>query len=370
MRVGPESAGANPGPASYRRGGPLAVTDANVMLGTHPAGVLPAGVRPAAPTSRWTATAWPRSSRRWPREVRAATGRETHARGAGRGLHARSPCRTWPTRSSASRWRAATTSRSYTLQCFGGAGGQHACAVADALGMTRVFVHPLAGVLSAYGMGLADQIAMREASVELPLDDAGAGRGRARAATQLGDAARDELAGAGRGRAARSRCARRAAPALRRAPTPRWRVPLRRRVGRDARARFEAALPAALRLPDAGPRAGHRGGVGRGRRRRRALSTRRPPPTRAAARAPRAGARACACYGGALARRGAVTCARTLRAGATDRRPGRSSPSATPPRWSSPAGRPTAHAPPATLELQRVRAARRRGTPSAPTPTR
>ena len=60
----------------------------------------------------------------------------------------------------------------YTLQCFGGAGGQHACAVADALGMRQVLIHPLAGVLSAYGMGLADQIAMREASVELPLDDA------------------------------------------------------------------------------------------------------------------------------------------------------------------------------------------------------
>ena len=62
----------------------------------------------------------------------------------------------------------------YTLQCFGGAGGQHACLVADALGMTRVFVHPLAGVLSAYGMGLADQIVIREQAVELPLDARGA----------------------------------------------------------------------------------------------------------------------------------------------------------------------------------------------------
>ncbi len=61
----------------------------------------------------------------------------------------------------------------YTLQCFGGAGGQHACQVADALGMSRVFIHPLAGVLSAYGMGLADQIAMREAAVERELDVAG-----------------------------------------------------------------------------------------------------------------------------------------------------------------------------------------------------
>src|SRR5690606_32545160 len=60
----------------------------------------------------------------------------------------------------------------YTLQCFGGAGGQHACRVADALGMNRVFVHPLAGVLSAYGMGLADQHVMRETAIEQPLDTA------------------------------------------------------------------------------------------------------------------------------------------------------------------------------------------------------
>src|SRR3546814_12218205 len=59
----------------------------------------------------------------------------------------------------------------YALATFGGAGGQHACLVADALGMTRVFIHPLSGVLSAYGMGLADQIAMRERAVETALDD-------------------------------------------------------------------------------------------------------------------------------------------------------------------------------------------------------
>jgi 5-oxoprolinase (ATP-hydrolysing) len=84
----------------------------------------------------------------------------------------------------------------YTLQCFGGAGGQHACLVADALGMARVFVHPLAGVLSAYGMGLADQIAMREASVEQPLDDAGLTAARIRL-VQLGDEAAAELTGQG-----------------------------------------------------------------------------------------------------------------------------------------------------------------------------
>ena len=81
----------------------------------------------------------------------------------------------------------------YVLQCFGGAGGQHACAVADALGMTRVFVHPLAGVLSAYGMGLADRTAMRQASLERAFDAAGLAAARARR-DELGDAAAAELA--------------------------------------------------------------------------------------------------------------------------------------------------------------------------------
>src|SRR6202000_705203 len=58
----------------------------------------------------------------------------------------------------------------FALQCFGGAGGQHACLVADALGMETVFIHPYAGVLSAYGMGLADQTVMREQAVEIPLE--------------------------------------------------------------------------------------------------------------------------------------------------------------------------------------------------------
>ncbi|HEY0802559.1 MAG TPA: hydantoinase B/oxoprolinase family protein, partial [Steroidobacteraceae bacterium] len=80
----------------------------------------------------------------------------------------------------------------YTLQCFGGAGGQHASLVADALGMTRVFIHPLAGVLSAYGMGLADQIAMREAAVELELNDEGLSQATA-IASRLTDEAAAEL---------------------------------------------------------------------------------------------------------------------------------------------------------------------------------
>src|SRR6185295_9165276 len=80
----------------------------------------------------------------------------------------------------------------YTLQCFGGAGGQHACLVADALGMSRVFVHPLAGVLSAYGMGLSDQNAIREAAVELRLDDAGVEAAKA-LLLRIGGEARAEL---------------------------------------------------------------------------------------------------------------------------------------------------------------------------------
>src|SRR5690242_9278653 len=78
----------------------------------------------------------------------------------------------------------------YTLCCFGGAAGQHACLVADALGMTRVFIHPHAGVLSAYGMGLADQTAMRERAVEMKLDD---GRALEGVAQELTTAARGEL---------------------------------------------------------------------------------------------------------------------------------------------------------------------------------
>ena len=85
----------------------------------------------------------------------------------------------------------------YTLQCFGGAGGQHACLVADALGMTRVFCHPLAGVMSAYGMGLADQAVMREATLERSLDAAGLAQARALAAA-AGCRSRPGTRGAGR----------------------------------------------------------------------------------------------------------------------------------------------------------------------------
>jgi 5-oxoprolinase (ATP-hydrolysing) len=176
--VGPESAGANPGPACYRRNGPLAVTDANVMLGRISPAHFPHVFGPAADEPLDRAVVVARFTELAGR-MAAAAGRpitpEQVAEGALR--IAVSHMANAIKRISVARGHDVT---GYTLQCFGGAGGQHACAVADALGMTRVFVHPLAGVLSAYGMGLADQIAMRESSLEQPLDSAGLDAARAR----------------------------------------------------------------------------------------------------------------------------------------------------------------------------------------------
>ena len=194
LRVGPESAGANPGPASYRRGGPLATTDANVLLGKIQPAYFPKVFGPRADealdrdgvAAKFAALA---------AQVQQRTGRAATAESLAEGFVqiAVQNMANAIKRISVARGYDVTQ---YTLQCFGGAGGQHACLVADALGMSRVFVHPLAGVLSAYGMGLADQIAMREASIELPLDDAGLAAAEARLDT-LGDAARDEVASQG-----------------------------------------------------------------------------------------------------------------------------------------------------------------------------
>jgi 5-oxoprolinase (ATP-hydrolysing) len=194
LRVGPESAGANPGPASYRRGGPLAVTDANVMLGKIQPAHFPKVFGPAANealdrdgvAAKFVALA---------AEVRAATGRDVTPELLAEGYLQIAVQNMANAIKRISVARGYDVTR-YTLQCFGGAGGQHACLVADALGMSRVFVHPLAGVLSAYGMGLADQIAMREASVERPRDDAGLVAAEQQLA-QLGGAATDEVASQG-----------------------------------------------------------------------------------------------------------------------------------------------------------------------------
>ena len=111
----------------------------------------------------------------------------------------------------------------YTLQCFGGAGGQHACLVADALGMERVFIHPLAGVLSAYGMGLADQAVLRQEALELPLASRRA-RERGGAARRAGRAARAPSSSARASRASASPCTGGSTCATK-APTPRWSLP-------------------------------------------------------------------------------------------------------------------------------------------------
>ncbi len=168
LRVGPDSAGANPGPACYRRGGPLTTTDANVMLGRLQPAHFPAVFGPKADEALDRVTV----QRRFATlavEVARRTGRAVTPEALAEGFLQIAVANMANAVKKISVARGYDVTQ-YTLQCFGGAGGQHACAVADALGMTRVFVHPLAGVLSAYGMGLADQLALREATVEHVLD--------------------------------------------------------------------------------------------------------------------------------------------------------------------------------------------------------
>jgi 5-oxoprolinase (ATP-hydrolysing) len=170
FRVGPESAGAVPGPACYRRGGPLTITDCNVMLGKIQPDVFPSlfgpnGDQPldrAAVEARFAAIC---------AQVKDETGRTLTAREAAQGFIAVAVASMANAIKRISVARGHDVAR-YTLASFGGAGGQHACLVADALGMDRVMIHPLGGVLSAYGMGLADRRAVRERTLALPLDEA------------------------------------------------------------------------------------------------------------------------------------------------------------------------------------------------------
>ncbi|KVO89462.1 hydantoinase B/oxoprolinase family protein [Burkholderia ubonensis] len=170
LRVGPESAGANPGPAAYRRGGPLTVTDCNVMLGKIQPGYFPRVFGPHAdqPLDRDGVVA---KFDALADEILAATGRRETPEALAEGFLEIAIGSMANAIKKISVQRGHDVSR-YVLTTFGGAGGQHACGVADALGMTQVFAHPLAGVLSAYGMGLADQTAMRERAVEAVLSDA------------------------------------------------------------------------------------------------------------------------------------------------------------------------------------------------------
>ena len=167
-RAGPDSAAANPGPASYRKNGPLAVTDCNVMLGKIQPRFFPPVFGPGG-NEPLDAEVVRHKFAELAREIREATGDARTPEQVAEGYIdiAVGNMANAIKQISVQRGHDVTE---YTLCCFGGAGGQHACLVADALGMTRVFIHPLAGVLSAYGMGLADITAMREQAVEVKLE--------------------------------------------------------------------------------------------------------------------------------------------------------------------------------------------------------
>lgn len=192
LRVGPESAGANPGPACYRRGGPLTVTDCNLMLGRLQPEFFPRVFGPGQdqPLDRqrvrmlfdehvqaMVAAGAPRST---PEQLAEAFLRIAveHMAQAIKKISVQ---------------RGHNLAR-YALVCFGGAGGQHACQVADALNMREVVLHPLGGVLSAYGMGIAEVRALREQSLECVLDEPEATARIDRCIQALRTAALDELA--------------------------------------------------------------------------------------------------------------------------------------------------------------------------------
>ena len=170
FRVGPDSAGANPGPACYRRGGPPCVTDANVRLGKLRPEFFPKVFGPGGDLPLDTGTV----------ECEFAKLAEQASLAAGRPVSPETVAEGFVDVAAANMAAAIkkiSVERGYDLAdyalcCFGAAGGQHACRVADRLGVSRIFLHPLAGVLSAYGMGLADYRVVKEQAVVAPLDEA------------------------------------------------------------------------------------------------------------------------------------------------------------------------------------------------------
>src|SRR5690348_605196 len=166
-RAGPDSAGAVPGPAAYRRGGPLTVTDANIMLGRIQAAHFPSVFGPGGDQPLDTSVVRDRFAA-LAAEIGAATGRRPAPEDVAAGFLRIAVANMANAIKKISVQRGYDVTR-YALATFGGAGGQHACAVADVLAIETVLIHPLAGVLSAYGMGLADLTAMREKAVEAPL---------------------------------------------------------------------------------------------------------------------------------------------------------------------------------------------------------
>jgi 5-oxoprolinase (ATP-hydrolysing) len=165
FRVGPDSAGANPGPKCYRRGGPLAVTDANVMVGKLIPDFFPKIFGPAQ-NQPLDADAVRRAFSAMAKEI--GDGRSTEQVADGFIKIAVENMANAIKKISVQRGYDVTR---YALNCFGGAGGQHACLVADALGMESVLIHPLSSLLSAYGMGLADIRSVRQQAIEEPFGD-------------------------------------------------------------------------------------------------------------------------------------------------------------------------------------------------------
>ena len=189
-RVGPDSAGAVPGPASYRRGGPLTVTDCNVMLGKIQPRFFPKvfGINADEPLDQ---EAVKKAFDVLAEEIECSTGEGRTPEQVAEGFLMIA------IENMANAIKQISVQRGYditeyALNCFGGAGGQHACLVADALGMSTVFIHPLAGVLSAYGMGLAEMRALRERSCETLLNDEGID-GQAGILAELENEARNEI---------------------------------------------------------------------------------------------------------------------------------------------------------------------------------
>jgi len=168
FRVGPDSAGANPGPACYRRGGPLTITDCNLMLGKLDPEYFPKVFGPNSdlPLDKETVE---QQFTTLAEEIKQATGRDMPPTEVAEGFLKIAIDNMANAIKEISTQRGYDISH-YSLCSFGGAGGQHACRVADALGMKKVILHPMAGVLSAYGMGLADFRSLHQHSVEAPLD--------------------------------------------------------------------------------------------------------------------------------------------------------------------------------------------------------
>ncbi|MEH2289817.1 hydantoinase/oxoprolinase family protein [Nostoc sp.] len=166
-RVGPKSAGSNPGPACYRRGGPLAVTDANVMLGKIHPQYFPSvfGIDGNLPLDKDIVI---QKFTQLTQDIQAVTLNHYTPEQVAAGFMAIAVENMANAIKKISLQRGYDITQ-YVLCCFGGAGGQVACLIADTLGMKKIFLHPYAGVLSAYGMGLADVRAIREGGVEQPL---------------------------------------------------------------------------------------------------------------------------------------------------------------------------------------------------------